>query len=104
MIAKGYLFVYECVHSRLRARNLLAVLCVFATSKKKKVYHLAKVNNETLCGQRILPIVFTEPTGSALHFIPQKPLQLTLCKHCERIEQEDGSNSTPPSRNTPVAS
>jgi hypothetical protein len=67
---------------------------VFATSQNKKVYHITKGKNETLCGLRILPIVFSAPTGSALHLVQSRPENLVLCKHCARIEHETDSSDS----------
>jgi hypothetical protein len=62
---------------------------MYASSQNSKVYHLVKEDLLTLCGLKVFPVKLAQPSGQTIHMILTEPSGRVLCKHCERIAQEN---------------
>ena len=65
---------------------------MYAATANSRIYHLTESPNErTLCGVRFKPIEVEQPRNAGLSLVRNKPDGYTLCRHCNRVrEQEDG--------------
>jgi hypothetical protein len=77
----------EC---RINAQELLLFRAMYASSQNSKVYHLVRERSQTLCGLKVFAVTLSQPRGPSIHMIQTEPVDRMLCKHCERIEQENG--------------
>src|SRR5258705_11969867 len=63
---------------------------MYARSENLRVYHIIPRGQQfTSCGLRISRLVVTGRQHERVRFGPEKPADLPLCKHCERIERKD---------------
>ena len=77
---------------------------MYATRINTDIYHLVQRRGEhTLCGLRISRVK-SEQKANTLQLIDQLTPNLMICKHCERIkEQESFSEKKPSTDHTPKA-
>jgi hypothetical protein len=75
---------------------------MFATKLVNQIYHLVTPGgNHTLCGLRISRLPIGAKLPGNLQLIDTVPPSKTICKHCERIEnQTKQQNPGPPQRAT----
>jgi len=53
------------------------------------IYHLVtRGGHDTLCGLRVTRIA-SDHAGNVLQVVPELPMGRTICKHCERIKNQD---------------
>jgi len=68
------------------ARQLRAM---YATRLMTEIYHLVQPGGQhTLCGLRVSRIT-SERKANTLQLVSELPANLTICKHCERIRNQD---------------
>lgn len=70
--------------------NLVAqVRVMYAIKLSTEVYHLLqRGGQDTLCGLRVSR-VSSERNGGGLQMVGQLPVTKKICKHCERIRNQD---------------
>jgi hypothetical protein len=62
---------------------------MYATRMMTEIYHLVQPGGQhTLCGLRISRITLERKTNT-LQLVNALTPNLTICKHCERIEKQD---------------
>jgi hypothetical protein len=62
---------------------------MFATRLPTEIYHLVQPGGQhTLCGLRISRVM-SERKSNMLQLVPDVQPNLTMCKHCERIREQD---------------
>ena len=62
---------------------------MYAIRPINDIYHLVtRGGQDTLCGLRVSRIT-SDRTGSRLQVVYDKPGERTICKHCERINNQD---------------
>jgi hypothetical protein len=62
---------------------------MYAIRTMNDIYHLVtRGGQDTLCGLRVIRIA-SDYTGSRLQLVPDLPVERTICKHCERIKNQD---------------
>jgi hypothetical protein len=62
---------------------------MYATRMMSEIYHLVQPSGQhTLCGLRISRVV-SERNTSMLQLVPEMQSELAICKHCQRIRQQD---------------
>lgn len=62
---------------------------MYATRMMTEIYHLVQPSGQhTLCGLRISRITLERKTNM-LQLVSDLTPNLTICKHCERIEKQD---------------
>ncbi len=65
---------------------------MYAATANSKVYHLTEPPNErTLCGVGFMPIAVNAPSAMGLSLVRTKPDGYSLCRHCNRLREQDGS-------------
>lgn len=65
---------------------------MYAATSNSRVYHLTETPNErTLCGVKFIPIVMDQPRAAGLSLIRTKPKGYSLCRHCDRVRDQDDS-------------
>lgn len=65
------------------------VNAMYATRMMTDIYHLVQPGGQhTLCGLRISRITSERKTNT-LQLVPEVPDNVTICKHCERIREQD---------------
>jgi len=66
-----------------------AVNAMYATRLMTQIYHLVQPGGQhTLCGLRISRITSERKTNT-LQLVHELPNDVTICKHCERIREQD---------------
>jgi len=75
---------------------------MFATKLVNQIYHLVTPGgNHTLCGLRVSRLPIGAKLPGNLQLIEKVPPSKTICKHCERIEnQAEQKKPGPPQRAT----
>jgi hypothetical protein len=67
----------------------VAQMGVYAIKLSTDVYHLLqRGGQDTLCGLRVSR-VSSERNGGGLQMVGQLPATKKICKHCERIRNQD---------------
>ena len=67
---------------------------MYATRLMTEIYHLVQpVGQHTLCGLRISRIRAERKTNM-LQLVDDVQPNLTICKHCERIREQDKKQAT----------
>jgi len=62
---------------------------MYATRMMSEIYHLVQPSGQhTLCGLRISRVMSARKT-SMLQLVPEMQSELAICKHCQRIRQQD---------------
>jgi hypothetical protein len=62
---------------------------MYAIRPINEIYHLVtRGGQDTLCGLRVSRITF-DRTGNRLQLVHQQPVDRTICKHCQRIRNQD---------------
>ncbi len=62
---------------------------MYATRMMSDIYHLVQPSGQhTLCGLRISRVL-SERKTSMLQLVPEMQPNLAICKHCERIREQD---------------
>jgi len=62
---------------------------MYATRMISEIYHLVQPSGQhTLCGLRISRVM-SERKTSMLQLVPEMQPDLAICKHCQRIRQQD---------------
>ena len=62
---------------------------MYATRFMAEIYHLVQPSGrQTLCGLRISRVT-SERKTSTLHLVDELEPNLTICKHCERIQEQE---------------
>jgi len=62
---------------------------MYAIRPINDIYHLVtRGGQDTLCGLRVSRISF-DRTGNRLQLVQELPSERTICKHCERIKNQD---------------
>lgn len=72
-------------------RTVAPVFAMYAIRPINDIYHLVtRGGQDTLCGLKVTRIAY-DRTGNRLQLVNELPLERTICKHCERIQnQENG--------------
>ena len=71
---------------RSSARQIRAM---YATRLMTEIYHLVQPGGQhTLCGLRVSRVTSERKTNT-LQLISELQPNLTICKHCERIQRQD---------------
>jgi hypothetical protein len=71
-----------------RARPVTAM---YATRLLTEIYHLVEPSEQhTLCGLRVSRLTLARKT-TTLHLVNEVASNVTICKHCERIKNQEGS-------------
>lgn len=69
-----------------RARQIQTM---YATRLMTEIYHLVQPGGQhTLCGLRVSRVTSERKTNT-LQLVRELQPNLTICKHCERIERQD---------------
>ena len=64
-------------------------LTMYAIRTMNEIYHLVtRGGQDTLCGLRVSRISF-DRTNNRLHLVHTVPAEKAMCKHCERIKNQD---------------
>jgi hypothetical protein len=62
---------------------------MYAVRPINEIYHLVtRGGQDTLCGLRVSRIA-SDRTGNRLQLVPDMPVDKSICKHCERIKNQD---------------
>jgi len=62
---------------------------MYAIRPINDIYHLVtRGGQDTLCGLRVSRIS-SDRTGNRLQLVQQIPVERNICKHCERIKNQD---------------
>lgn len=62
---------------------------MYAIRTINEIYHLVtRGGQDTLCGLRVSRIA-SDHTGNRLQLVRDLPTEKTICKHCERIKNQD---------------
>jgi len=65
------------------------IRAIYATRLMTDIYHLVQPGGQhTLCGLRISRVMSERKTNT-LQLVHEVPNNLTICKHCERIREQD---------------
>ena len=65
---------------------------MYATRLMTEIYHLVQPRGQhTLCGLRISRVT-SERKTNMLQLVNELPPNLTICKHCERIKEQDSGS------------
>lgn len=81
-------------NSNIRARGDLhgsarQIRAMYATRLMTEIYHLVQPGGQhTLCGLRVSRVT-TERKANTLQLVSELPQNLSICKHCERIRNQD---------------
>ena len=68
------------------------VVAMYAIKLTTEVYHLVqRGGQDTLCGLRVIR-VSSERNGGGLQMVGELPTTKKICKHCERIKNQDEGN------------
>jgi len=71
-------------------RTVIPPFAMYAIRPINEIYHLVtRGGQDTLCGLKVSRIA-SDRTGNRLQLVNQLPLERTICKHCERIQSQDG--------------
>jgi len=63
---------------------------MYAIRTINHIYHLVtRGGYDTLCGLRVSRIASAH-SGNSLQLVDDLPSERTICKHCERIRNQDG--------------
>ena len=63
---------------------------MYAIRTINEIYHLVtRGGQDTLCGLRVSRIS-SERTNNSLQLVTNLPTDRIMCKHCERIKNQDG--------------
>lgn len=52
-----------------------------------------KAGERTLCGVRFMPVVMEQPRAAGLSLMQTKPDGYSLCRHCNRMREEESYQS-----------
>lgn len=84
----------ERVHSNLdlpRGGSQPARHAVYATRLMTEIYHLVQPGGQhTLCGLRVSRVTSERKTNT-LQLVSELQPNLTICKHCERIQGQENN-------------
>ena len=62
---------------------------MYAIRPINEIYHLVtRGGHDTLCGLRVSRIA-SDRTGNRLQLVAEVPAEKTICKHCERIRNQE---------------
>ena len=62
---------------------------MYAVRPMNEIYHLVtRGGQDTLCGLRVSRIA-SDRTGNRLQLVNQLPDDKSICKHCERIKNQE---------------
>ena len=62
---------------------------MYAIRQINEIYHLVtRGGHDTLCGLRVSRIA-SDRGGNTLQLVSEMPIDRTICKHCERIENQE---------------
>ena len=65
------------------------VIAMYATRLTTEVYHLVQPGGKyTVCGLRVSRVM-SNRKANTLQLVHELPSQVTICKHCERIQGQD---------------
>jgi hypothetical protein len=64
------------------------VNAMYATRLMTEIYHLVQPGGHTLCGLRVSRVTSERKTNT-LQLVREVPANLTICKHCERIQGQE---------------
>jgi hypothetical protein len=65
---------------------------MYATRLLTEIYHLVEPSGQhTLCGLRVSRISLARKTNT-LQLVNELGSNVTICKHCERIKNQEGSS------------
>lgn len=63
---------------------------MYATRLAAGIYHLVQPNRkQTLCGLRISRVISERRVNNTLQLVRELTPNLTICKHCARIQRQD---------------
>ena len=80
--------------SRGGSNSARHINAMYATRLMTDIYHLVQPRGEhTLCGLRISRVM-SERKASTLQLVTELPPDLTICKHCERIQKQESTDYT----------
>lgn len=70
-------------------RSAPQLIVMYAIRPINDIYHLVtRGGQDTLCGLRVSRIT-SDRTGNRLQLVYDRPAERTICKHCERINNQD---------------
>ena len=70
------------------SRSRAQLYSMFATRQMTEIYHLVQPGGKhTLCGLRISRV--TSEKANTLQLVNRLRSNLTICKHCERIQEQE---------------
>ena len=73
----------------LPARSAPQPFAMYAIKPINDIYHLVtRGGQDTLCGLRVSRIT-SDRTGNRLQLVHELPADKTICKHCQRINNQD---------------
>lgn len=79
-------------NSEVPARSPAQPFVMYAIRPINEIYHLVtRGGQDTLCGLRVSRISF-DRTGNRLQLVQDLPAERTICKHCERIRNQDNND------------
>jgi hypothetical protein len=82
----------ELRHVVNRPGPVTEVVAMYAIKLTTEVYHLVqRGGQDTLCGLRVSR-VSSERNGGGLQMVGKFPVAKKICKHCERINNQDNGN------------
>ncbi len=62
---------------------------MYAVRPINEIYHVVtRGGQDTLCGLRVSRIA-SDRTGNRLQLVNELPTNKTICKHCERIQNQE---------------
>ena len=65
---------------------------MYAIRPINDIYHLVtRGGQDTLCGLKVSRIA-SDRTGNRLQLVNETPHERTICKHCERIQNQDSGD------------
>jgi len=75
---------------RATPQTVAPIFTMFAIRPINDIYHLVtRGGQDTLCGLKVSRIA-SDRTGNRLQLVNELPHKRTICKHCERIQNQDG--------------
>ena len=83
------MFMRDLKHVVNRPGRVREVVGMYAIKLTTGVYHLVqRGGQDTLCGLRVSR-VSSERNGGGLQMVGQMPTTKKICKHCERIKNQE---------------
>jgi len=80
--------------SRGGSNSARQINAMYATRLMTDIYHLVQPTGQhTLCGLRISRLM-SERKASTLQLVTEVAPDLTICKHCDRIQKQESTDYT----------